>query len=206
MTEQFSLRRQCFRHRSHRQVRPEESAEVGFFTENQPSNVGVQPVGADHDVEAAQRGVLECHIAVRRNTGDRVAEQILDILSAGVVVDLAEIVAHDLHVQVRGSGHDLCQVDTGRTLAGIPMNAHPIGAGGLRLDAPQHVHLAGDLHRRPEQVDGVATGLTQRRRAFHHGDRVTGPGQPVGQHRPGDAGARNQDSHSGSVSAVLTYR
>lgn len=71
----------------------------------------MQTVGADDDVEGARRGVPERHGAVVLDGGDRVAEQVLDVVTGGVVVDLAEVVAHDLHVPVGAGGIDLGEVD-----------------------------------------------------------------------------------------------
>ncbi len=70
------------------------------------------------------------------------------------------------------------------------------------LDARQYTHLFRDLHRRTEQVDGVAAGLAQRGRAFDHGDVEAASGQPVGQYGTGDARPGYQDLHVGQ----LTYR
>ena len=51
-----------------------------------------------------------------------------------------------------------------------PVHSQHRGAGGVFLDARQHAHPFGDLHRGTEQVDGVAAGLAQRGRAFDHRD------------------------------------
>jgi len=47
--------------------------------------------------------MFECHLAVGGDGRDRIAEHILDVLAAGVVIDLAEIVEHDLNVVRRRS-------------------------------------------------------------------------------------------------------
>src|SRR5882757_1573195 len=65
----------------------------------------------------------------------------------------------------------------------------------MGLDLRQDAHLLRDVHRRPEQVDGVAAGLSKYRRAFHHGDVEATAGQPVGEDGAGDAGAGDEDSH-----------
>ena len=75
------------------------------------------------------------------------------------------------------------------------MHVQRCRSGRVLLDARQHTHPFGDLHRRTEQVDGVAAGFAQYGRAFHDGHVEAALGQPVGQYRAGDAGARNQDPH-----------
>jgi hypothetical protein len=57
-----------------------------------------------------RRGVLEPHLSVGRDRGDRVAEDVLDVVACGVAVDLAQVVAHDLHVPVGGGAEDLGEV------------------------------------------------------------------------------------------------
>lgn len=110
-------------------------------------------------------------------------------LAARVVVNLAEVVAHDLDVAVRHGPDELEIVDAGR--AGCPWagDGEQRGAGCVLLDAGQHPHAFGDLHRRPEQVDGMAAGLAQRGGTLHDGDLDAVPRQPVSQYGTGDAGA-----------------
>jgi hypothetical protein len=155
----------------------------------------VQPVGADDDVEPASRGTFECHLAVVVDRGDRVAEQVLDVVAPGVIVDLAEVVAHDLHVPVGGGAVDLGEVNLDGPRPAFAMHCQPVGFGGERLDARQDAHLFRDLHRRAEQVDGVAAGLAQRRSAFDDGDVEAVTAKPVREHRPGDAGAGDENPH-----------
>ena len=57
----------------------------------------------------------------------------------------------------------------------------PVARSSMR---GKHAHFLRDLHGRTEQVDGVAAGLAQRRRALDDGGLEPGPGQPVRQHRP----------------------
>jgi hypothetical protein len=73
------------------------------------------------------------------------------------------------------------------------------------LDAGQCAHPVGDLHRRTEVVDGVASGFAQRGRAFDDGDVEAAPSQPVGQHRTGDARTGDQNPHADS-SMVISAR
>lgn len=155
----------------------------------------MQAVGADDDVEGACLGALERHGAVVLDLGDRVAEQVLDVVAGGVVVDLAEVVAHDLHVPVGAGGVDLGEVDVGGPRPAFSVQRQAGGSGGQGLDAGQDAHLRRDLHRRTEQVDGVAAGFAQRRGALDDGDVEAVAGQPVRQHRAGDAGAGNEYPH-----------
>ncbi len=91
--------------------------------------------------------------------GDGVTEEVLDIVAAGVVEDLAEVVAHDLDVPVRQGGEDLVEVDLDRPLGALPDGGQPAGAGHLGLDWVEYAHLLDDVHRGTEQVDRVPTGL-----------------------------------------------
>ena len=183
-------------YRHHRQITAEEPGEVGFLAEGQAPHVGVQPVGADDDVELAGGGMLERHLAVMLDRRDRVAEQVLDVVAAGGVVDLAEVVAHDLHVPVRGGGVDLGEVDLDGPPSGLPrymvMRFVPVASASISGRTPifAEISIAG-----PEQVDGVAAGFAQGRRALDDGDVEAVTGQPVRQHRAGDAGAGDENPH-----------
>src|SRR6516164_5496751 len=205
VAEHLVLMCQRLGRRDHRQISPEEAGKRGFLAEDQATYVGVQPVGADDDVECARRGVLEGHLAVVFDRRDRVAEQVLHVVAGGVVVDLAEIVAHDLHVPVRRDAGELGEVDHGGSRPAFPIHCQTVRSRGERLDARQHAHLLRDFHRRTEQVDGVATGFAQRRRAFDHGDVEAASGQPVRQYRPGDARAGNENPHDDLRGAYLTF-
>ncbi len=132
--------------------------------------------------------MFEGHLGVDGDGRDRVAEDVLDVVATGVVVDLAEIVSHDLHVPVGYAPDDLGEIDASRLRYALAIHRQPVRAGGERLDPPQHTHLFRDLHGRTEQVDGVAAGFTQLRRALDDGDVETVPGQPVRQYRARDAG------------------
>src|SRR3954464_10135639 len=93
------LRGQAISHGHHRKV----SAEEAFghvVAEDDPTHAGLQPVGADDEVEPPWSTVLERDLTVIGDGGDLVAEHILCVTPAGVVVDLAEIVAHDLDVPI----------------------------------------------------------------------------------------------------------
>jgi hypothetical protein len=58
----------------------------------------VQAVGADHQVEALRRALLERDLAVCGDRRDGVAEDVLDVVGGGGVQDLAQVVTHDLDV------------------------------------------------------------------------------------------------------------
>ena len=164
----------------------------------------MQSVGADHDVEPAWRRVFESHLAVGGDCRDRVAEQVLDLIAAGVVVGLAEIVSHDLDVAVGYGAGDLGEINTSGPLGPLAVQRQHVGPGGERLDLRQHTHLFRDFHGRPEQINGVTTRLSQCGRAFDDGDFESVPGQPVGQYGAGDAGTRDQNTH-GALLTKLGY-
>lgn len=191
--------------RHHRQVAAQEARQAGLVAEGQAADIGVQPVGAHDDVECAWRAMLERHGPVGLDSGDRVAEQILDVVAGGVVIDLAEVVAHDLHVPVRTGRVDLGQVDPAGLGPALAIQRQPGRSGGQVLDAGQDAHLRRDLHGGAEQVDGMAAGLAQRGRALDDGDLEAVTGQPVGQHRAGDAGARDEYPH-GHLPDLLNVR
>ena len=162
----------------------------------------MQSVGADDQVEPPSRAMLERDVTVVGDGRDLIAEHVLDFVSGRVVVDLAEIVAHDLDVPVGHRADQLEVVDTRRLGCPWPVHIEDRGARGMFLDARQHTHPFRYLHRGTEQVDGVAAGLAQHGRAFDHRDVIAMSGQPVGQHRSRDARPGNQDLHAGQ----LTYR
>src|SRR6516165_6169895 len=149
--------------------------------------------------EAGERGFLA------EDQAPDVGVQPVGVVAGGVVVDLAEIVAHDLHVPVRRDAGELGEVDHGGSRPAFPIHCQPVLSRRERLDARQHAHLLRDFHRRTEQVDGVATGFAQRRRAFDHGDVEAATGQPVRQYRPGDARAGNENPHDDLRGAYLTF-
>ena len=67
-----------------------------------------------------------------------------------------------------------------RPLHALAVHGHPGRARGERLDPRQHAHLLRDLRRRPEQIDGVAARLSERRRALD--DTVTSKPYRVSQY------------------------
>ena len=74
--------------------------EARLVAEDQAAHVGVQPVRADDEVEAARRPRSNVTSPSVGDRGDRVAEEVLDVVAGGVVEDLAQVVAHDLDVPV----------------------------------------------------------------------------------------------------------
>ena len=55
-------------------------------------------------------------------------------VAAGVVIGLAEIVAHDLHVPVGCGADDLGEVDPCRPAPAFAIHRQRVGSGGERLD------------------------------------------------------------------------
>jgi hypothetical protein len=72
------------------EVAAQEVTEAGLVAEDQPAHVGVQPVGADDQVEAPRWAVLEGDldpVAVLVQGPDRVAEAVVDVVAGGLVED-----------------------------------------------------------------------------------------------------------------------
>ena len=149
MNDHFSAACKRFRHRLHRQVPTEELRAPGVLAEDEAANVRVQPVGADDDVERARRRVLEGHVAVGGDGRDRVAEQVLDVVTAGVVVGLAEIVAHDLHVPVGCGAGEFGEIDVHGPPIGpsryIVRSSVPVASASIRVSTPifSEISIAG---------------------------------------------------------------
>jgi hypothetical protein len=193
--DHLSLARKRFRHRQYRQVSAEELRSSRVLAEDQVPNIRVQPVGADHDVEPAWRRALEGHLAVGGDGRDRVAEQILDLVAAGVVVRLTEVISHDLYVTVGCGADRLGEIDADRLPGALAINPRAVSPGGQRLDFWQHTHLFRDLHGRSEKVNCVTPRLTQCRCALDDGDVEPVPGEPVREDRARDAGPGDQNPH-----------
>jgi hypothetical protein len=161
----------------------------------------MQTVGADHEIETAASTAVEGDRTVRGYGGDPVAEDVLHVVAGGVVADLAEVVAHDFDVPVRGGAEHLPEVDLDRSGGTLTGHDQPVRAGHQFLDPGQHPHPLGDLHRGAEQVDRVPAGLAQRRGALDHGDVVAVAAEPVGEDGTRDARARDEDPHPHTFSA-----
>jgi hypothetical protein len=93
-----------------------------------------------------------------------------DVVAARFVVDLAQVVAHDLHVPVGRGREQLHVVDIGGARCTRAVDQQSLGTGGVFQNAVDDAHVFGDVHDGPEQIHGVTAGLAQHRRAFHHGD------------------------------------
>jgi hypothetical protein len=173
----------------HGQVGAGEVGVARLVAEDDPPDAGVQPVGADHEVEPTEPAVFEGHRTVGGDPGDPVAEYVLHVIAGGVVVDLAEVVAHDLDVAVGRRAEHLGEVDLDRSRRALPRHDQPVRAGGELLDAMENPHALGDLHRGAEQVDRMPAGLAWRGGALDHRHRKAVTAEPVGEDRTGDARA-----------------
>ncbi|HEX8133878.1 MAG TPA: hypothetical protein VF880_10670 [Actinomycetes bacterium] len=127
--------------------------EACLVAEGQPPHPRVQPVGADHQAEAAWRAVLEADldaVAVRVQGADRVTEPVRDVVARGLVQDRGELPAHDLHVPLGDPRRQLAEVHLDRgpawTLEGDPLGP---GAGGQHLG--QDAHPLGHVDGRPNR-------------------------------------------------------
>ena len=149
----------------------------------------VQPVGADHELEAppvaAREGDVD-PVRVLGELGDPVAEDVLDAVAGVVVQHLGEVSAQDLDLRdvpvavvvVRAEG-----------LQHVPVGVHRVrtrrvGAGRAHLGIEAHpsddlLGHAPRVHRLPARP--------QPGRLLHHGHLGTPAVQPVGQRRSRDA-------------------
>jgi len=163
--------------------------------EDHRPQAGVQPVGPDHQVEAAPVAGREGHVdpvGVLGELGDPVAEQVLDAVAGVLVEHLGQVPAQDL---------DLRDVPVAAVVVGavglqhVPVRvdgvrARGVGAGRAHLLVQPHPH--DDLFGHPARVDGLPAGA-QPGSPLHHGDLGPPPPQPVGQRGPRDARPRHQD-------------
>ena len=135
----FTFAGKRFRHRHHREVAVEELF-WHIVAEDDPPHSGMQSVGTDDQVESARRAVLERDTAVLGDRGDLVAEHVLDVVTACVVVDLAQVVAHDLDVTVGHRADEFDVVDVRGLRRPWSVHAQHLGAGRVLLDSRQHTH------------------------------------------------------------------
>ncbi|GAB3883905.1 hypothetical protein GCM10029964_044040 [Kibdelosporangium lantanae] len=164
--------------------------EVALGTEGEAPDVRVQPVRADHQVEAARRGAVERDVhtlLVLVERGDRVVEEELGLVPRRLVQDGGEVGARhlDLVAPGRGKSHG------GHLTAGGVEQPHGGRAGGDVTEAGQHTHRLGHRQGRASHVDGVAAGA-QALGPLHHGGLEPVAGQPVREGRAGHAGAGDE--------------
>lgn len=164
--------------------------ELFLRAERQTAGVGVEPVRADHQVEAARRAVFEGHghaVGVLGERGDGVAEDVLGVLPGGVVQDPGQVAPEDLDVpgeHVRGQ--------LGLPLARVVDVGHRAHARPDALEVGQDAHAAQDRQvGLAAEVDGVAA-VAEREGALHDGGLKAVPMEPVGERGAGDGGAGDQ--------------
>ena len=170
------------------QHQPEVADELLARPEDHRPQRRVQPVGADHQVEAppvaAREGDVD-PVRVLGELGDPVAEDVLDAVAGVVVQHLGQVSAQDLDLRdvpvaavvVRAEG-----------LQHVPVRVHRVRAGGVgagRAHRRVEPHPPDDLLGHPARVHRLPTG-TQPGRLLHHGHLGTPPAQPVGQRGPRD--------------------
>jgi hypothetical protein len=182
----------------------DEHAEVGdepaLVAEGQPADPGVDPVGADDQVEPALWGMRERHLHPVRllvQAGDLVAEKVFGAGAGGVVQNLCQIAAEDLHV----AGEDPAR--HGRPRGAVGGDIGEVAHVRLALlDRVQHAHLAqhAEMHVAAE-VHGVAAAA-QVRCALDHGRPEAVSVEPVGQRGSGDAGAGDENVHDRNYTFV----
>lgn len=174
-----------------RVVVTEEAHVVGLGAEGEPPHVGVDAVGAHHEVEGTRRAALEGDVHAARRVGQRgdgVAEDVLAVFLGPLVQQGGEVAAEDLNVAAGElAGHD-------RQPSAVRVDDDLVGSAGL---APPHLPedshpLQHDAVGLTLEVDGLAAG-TERGRPLDDGDGVAGAAQPVGERGPGDARTGDED-------------
>ena len=168
-----------------RQVHAQVPGEPWLRAEGEGPDLGVQPVGADHQIEAARCGPFEGDLHRVRclgDPGDRIAEQVLGVAAGGLIQDAGQVAAHDLHVG--GVDDAEGRVHAGQMLSGGADVRHPAGARARLPQRAQDPSSPGDVDRRAADVDRLAP-VARCRCPFDHRRAEAVPGQPV---REGQAG------------------
>ena len=175
--------------------------------EDHPPQRRVQPVGADHQVEAppvaAREGDVD-PVRVLGELGDPVAEDVLDAVAGVVVQHLGEVSAQDLDLRDVPVAVVVLRAEG---LQHVPVRVHRVGAGRVgarRAHRGVEPHPPDDLLGHPARVHRLAT-RAQPGCLLHHGHLGTPPVQPVGQRGTRDARSRHQDpdvAHPAPCSSV----
>src|SRR5258708_24222305 len=181
-----------------RRVVAEVADEVGFRAESQCPHSGMQPIGADHDVELACAGTLERDhhaVVVLGHLGNRVCEQVLNAVAASLVKDLDQVAPQNLDLRdhparvAKEVGWHPRHVPTG-----FVDERHATHPGVRGPDLVEQPHPSGRLTPGAADVDRLSAG-TRRRSPLHHCDTETVPAEPVRQ--GGACDARTRDHNAG---------
>ena len=171
------------------QHQPEVTDELLARPEDHRPQRRVQPIGADHELEAAPAAAREGDVdpvRVLGELGDPVAEDVLDAVAGVVVQHLGEVSAQDL--DLRDVPVAVVVVRAER-LQHVAVRVHRVRAGGVGARRPHRgvePHPPDDLLGHPASVHRLPT-RTQPGRLLHHGHLGTPSVQPVGQRRTRDA-------------------
>jgi hypothetical protein len=133
---------------------------VVFGSEDQPADDGVQAVSSDHEVEPVGGGVLERHgeaVGLLDDRPDRVLEQVLRVVSCRFIEDGGQLTAHDLDVSARDTRHQAAHFNVYASTV-LALERDHLGPGAGIHHRGKHAGPFGNVHRRPEQVHGVAAG------------------------------------------------
>nr|BFE78928.1 hypothetical protein GCM10020093_015290 [Planobispora longispora] len=175
--------------------------------ERQPAHGGADAVGADDQVEAAGGAALEGHpypLGGLGQGGDRVVEDVLDVVPGRLVEDAAQVAAEDLELAAHERGGHVRPGSPGGVDEGDPVDAGPPAADLLQQSHPlQHAQVGA-----APEVDGLAA-RTEGGGPLDHGDAAAGTAQPAGQGGTGDAAAGDERVHRDSsirLYGVLMYR
>ncbi len=151
----------------------------------------MQPVGADHELEAPPVAAREGHVdafGILGEFGDPVAEDVLDVVAGVVVEHLGEVAAQDLDL---GDVAVAAVVFRAEGLQHVAVRVDGVRAGGVGAGRPHRgvePHPPDDLLGHPARVHRLPT-RTQSGRLLDHGHLGTPSMQPVGQRRARDARA-----------------
>jgi hypothetical protein len=175
--------------------------EAGLRAERQSPYRGVEPVGADHQVEAARCGAVERDVdavLVLPHRDDRVVEQELGVVAGGPVEDGGQVTARELDLPIAGGAAGRGHGHAGDLPSGGVDDAHRGRLGGDIAQAGHDAHFFGYGQGGAAHVDRAAAGA-QALRPLHDGGAEPVMGQPVGQGQAGDAAAGDQHASRGHV-------
>src|SRR4029453_12855578 len=167
-----------------------------LLAECHPADSGVHAVGPHDQVEAARLAALEGDldaVLALADVGDGVVEEVLDVVAGGGVEDAGQVAAQGLDLG-DGAARVAQEVEghAGQPLVGGVDVGHAAGPGVGLADLVEDAHAVDDLAGRAPQVDRLAAGGRGGGHLAHGGVKAISA-QPVGQRRPGDARAGDDD-------------
>src|SRR5690606_28734702 len=131
-----------------------------------------------------------------RRGGDRVAEEVLEVVCGRGVQDAAEVAAHQFDVAPAGAVVEQGDVDGDAAASGGVGHGHPAQVGAGAADLRQQAHPVDDLDGGAADVDGVAA-VARAGRALEEDGGEAEPVQPGGGGGAGDARPGDEDGAVG---------